>query len=264
MPLADKRPDRTDPDQLCHFLLFRLCRALACPPAPRLLGSLWANRRGAQFFHCCSHDVRLCSPLTLLFTSFCVLPTLKPSFCSAVAVAQSLSCVWLFVTPWTAARQASLSFTISQSLLKLMSMESVMPSNHLILCRPLLLQPSTFPSNRVFPSELALHIRWPKYWSFSFSQRLRSLDPTVLYVFGSHCTLCLIFSSEQNFTLRTFLLFSFLWRPSRAKLIFLAYSQWPTNPSITPQRFHPLQMLSVFKRATYFFFQSKYFKRFLK
>ena len=67
MPLADKWPDRTDPDQLCHFLLFRLCRALACPPAPRLLGSLWVNRRGAQFFHCCSHDVRLCSPLTLLF-----------------------------------------------------------------------------------------------------------------------------------------------------------------------------------------------------
>ena len=91
-----------------------------------------------------------------------------------------------------------------------------------------------------------------------------SLDPTVLYVFGSHCTLCVIFSSEQNFTVWTFLLFSFLWRPSQAKLIFLAYSQWPTNPSRTPQRFHPLQMLSVFKRATYFFFQSKYFKRFLK
>ena len=73
------------------------------------------------------------------------------------------------MTPWTAACQASLPFTISQSLLKLMSIESVMPSNHLIICRPLLLLPSAFPSIRVFSSELALHIRWPKYWSFSFS-----------------------------------------------------------------------------------------------
>ena len=72
-------------------------------------------------------------------------------------------------TPWAAARQAPLSFTISQSLLKLMSIESVMPSNHLILCRPLLLLPSIFPSIRVFSSESALCIRWPKDWSFSFS-----------------------------------------------------------------------------------------------
>src|SRR5574340_437379 len=72
-------------------------------------------------------------------------------------------------TPWTAVRQASLSFTISQSSLKLMSIKSVMPSNHLILCRPLLLLPSIFPSIRVFPNESALRIRWPKYWSFSFS-----------------------------------------------------------------------------------------------
>ena len=82
---------------------------------------------------------------------------------------QLLSHVWLFGTPWTAARQASLSFTISWSLLKLMSTESVMPSNHLILCHPLLFLPSIFPSIRVFSSESALHIRWPKYWSFSFS-----------------------------------------------------------------------------------------------
>ena len=86
-----------------------------------------------------------------------------------VIVVQSLSCVWLFVTPWTSARQASLSFTISQSLFKLMSIESVMPSNHLILCHPLLLLLSTFPSIRVFSNESALRIRWPKYWSFSFS-----------------------------------------------------------------------------------------------
>ena len=82
---------------------------------------------------------------------------------------QSLSCVWLFATPWTAARQASLSITNSWSLLKLMSMESVMPFNRLILCHPLLLLPSIFPSIRVFSNESVLHIRWPKYWSFSFN-----------------------------------------------------------------------------------------------
>ena len=82
---------------------------------------------------------------------------------------QSLSCVRLFVTPWTAALQASLFITNSQSLLKLMSIESVMPSNHFILCRPLLLLPSIFPSIRVFSSESVLHIKWPKYWNFSFS-----------------------------------------------------------------------------------------------
>ena len=74
-------------------------------------------------------------------------------------------------TPWTAAHQASLSITNSRSLLKLMSIESVMPSNHLILCHPLLLPPSVFPSIKVFSSESVLHIRWPKYWSFSFSIR---------------------------------------------------------------------------------------------
>ena len=82
---------------------------------------------------------------------------------------QSLRHVRLFVTPWTAARQASLSFTISQSLLRLISIESVMPSSHLILCHPLLLLPSIFPSIRVFSKESALRIRWPKYWSFSIS-----------------------------------------------------------------------------------------------
>ena len=82
---------------------------------------------------------------------------------------QSLSRVRLFATPWKAARQASLSTTNSQSLLKLMSIESVMPSKHLILCRPLLLLPSIFPSIRVFSNESVLHIRWPKDWSFSFS-----------------------------------------------------------------------------------------------
>ena len=81
---------------------------------------------------------------------------------------QSLSCVQFFVIPWTATRQASLSITNSWSFLKLMSIELVMPSNHLILCHPLLL-PSLFPSIRVFSNESVLPIRWPKYWSFSFS-----------------------------------------------------------------------------------------------
>ena len=86
-----------------------------------------------------------------------------------ISSVQLFSCVRLFATPWTAARQASRSITNSQSLLKLMSFESVMPSNHLILCHPLLLLPSIFPSIRVFLNESVLHIRWPKYWSLSFS-----------------------------------------------------------------------------------------------
>ena len=82
---------------------------------------------------------------------------------------QSLSCVWLFANPWTAAFQAPPSFTISWSLLKLTSIESVISSNHLVFCHPLLLLPSIFPSIRVFSNESVLHIRWPKYWSFSIS-----------------------------------------------------------------------------------------------
>ena len=88
---------------------------------------------------------------------------------SVVAVLQLLSCIQLFVTPWTAAHHTSLSFIVSWSLLKLMSIELVMLSNHLILCCPLLLLPSIFPSIRAFSNESALHIRWPKYWSFSIS-----------------------------------------------------------------------------------------------
>ena len=93
---------------------------------------------------------------------------LKMSF-QYVSSVQLLSCVWLFATLWTAKCQASLSITNSWSLLKLMSIESVMPSNHLILCCPFLLTPSIFPSIRVFSNESVLLIRWPKYWSFSFS-----------------------------------------------------------------------------------------------
>ena len=93
-----------------------------------------------------------------------------------ISSVQSLSHVWLFATPWTAACQASLSIANSHSLLKLMSIEWVIPSNHLILCHPFLLLPSIFPSIRVFSNESVLHIRWPKYWSFSFS-----ISPTSEY-----------------------------------------------------------------------------------
>ena len=102
--------------------------------------------------------------------STCCVTRLSVQFSSV----QPLSCVPLFSTPWIAARQASLSITNSRSLLKLMSIESVMPSSHLILCRPFLLLPPTPPSIRVFSNESALRIRWPKYWSFSFSKALES------------------------------------------------------------------------------------------
>ena len=99
--------------------------------------------------------------LRLQMTAFC-LTVWKHSV-------QSLSRVRLFATPWIAARQASLSITNSWSSLRLMSIESVMPCNHIILCHPFLLQPSIFPSIRVFSKESALRMRWPKYWSFSFN-----------------------------------------------------------------------------------------------
>ena len=104
------------------------------------------------------------------------------------SLVQLLSCVQPFATPWTAARQVSLSITNSQSLLKLMSIESVMPFNHLILCHPLLLLPSIFPIIRVFPKESVLHIKWPEYWSFSFStspsNEYSGLFPFRIYWFG--------------------------------------------------------------------------------
>ena len=103
-----------------------------------------------------------------LFLDFSFLASRTLGNYSFISV-QSLSHVRLFVTPWTTAHQASLSITNSHSLLKLMSIESVMPSNHLILSHPLLLLPSIFPSIRIFPNESALGIRWPKYWIFSFN-----------------------------------------------------------------------------------------------
>ena len=125
------------------------------------------------------------------------------------SLVKSLSCVRLFATPWTTACQASLSITNSWSLLKLMSIELVMPSNHLILCRPLLLLPSIIPSIRVFSNESLLRIRWPKYWSFSFnispsnehsgliSFRMNWLDP--LAVQGTLNSLLQHHSSKAQF-----------------------------------------------------------------
>ena len=92
-----------------------------------------------------------------------------------------LSCVQLFATPWTVAHKASLSITNSQSLPKLMSIESVMPSSHLIFCHPLLLLPSIFPSIRVFSNESAFHIRWPKYWHFSFNISPSNEHPGLIF-----------------------------------------------------------------------------------
>ena len=118
-------------------------------------GSTWWGRSRA----CCRPWLPLLSPAS----------SLPPITFLSFSSVQSLSHVRLFVTPWTVACQASLPITNSWSLLRLRSIKSMMPSNHLILCRSLLLLPSVFPSIRVFSNESALHIRWPKYWSFSFS-----------------------------------------------------------------------------------------------
>ena len=126
------------------------------------------ERRGAALGRTlCTQPLPLCACWVLMPRALGP-PCGVLSFTSVSSV-QSLSRVRLFATPWTAARQASLSISNSWSFLKLMSVESVMPSNRLILCRPLLLPPSIFPSIRVFSNEPVLHIRWPKYWSFSFS-----------------------------------------------------------------------------------------------
>ena len=106
---------------------------------------------------------------TISFLSQCFVRSASRLFNSLTLVVQSLSYVWLLLTPWTAAGQASLSITNSRNLFKLMSIELVMPSNHLNLCHPLLLLPSIFSSIRIFSNESTLCIRWPKYWSFSFS-----------------------------------------------------------------------------------------------
>ena len=155
---------------------------------------------------------------------------------------QSLSHVWFFVTPWTAAGQASLSLTISCSLLKLKSIDSVMPSNHLILCGPLLLLPSIFRSKRVFSSESALHIRWPKYWIFSFSicpssecSGLISFRIDWFDLLGVQETLSRIFSNtavrrHQFFGAQRFLLSSShsgIWLLEKLQLWLCSLACWP-------------------------------------
>ena len=116
-----------------------------------------------------SNHLVFCHPLLRLPSVFSSIRVFSNESDLLISSVQSLSHVRLFVTPWTATHQASLSIINSWSLLKLMSIKSVIPSNHLILCRPLLLQPSIFPSIRVFSNESVLRIRWPKYWSFNFS-----------------------------------------------------------------------------------------------
>ena len=142
----------------------------------------WWRHYGKQYAHS-SRKLKIELPYDLtiiyipLYKSRGNRITISKRYCTPVFTAtwvtiislQLLSHVWLFVTPWTAAHQASLSITSSQSLTKLISIESVMPSNHLILYHPLLLLPSIFPSIRVFSNESVLWIRWPKYWTFSFS-----------------------------------------------------------------------------------------------
>ena len=134
--------------------------SLAC-----LIFSYWMNMAGSP----CHGGLCWCFEKMFPFnqTSICI--GFPASILILFSSVQSLSCVWLFANPWTAACQASLPITNFQSLLKLMSIELVMPSNHLILCCPLLLPPSVFPSIRVFSNESVLRIRWPKYWSFNFS-----------------------------------------------------------------------------------------------
>ena len=132
---------------------------------------------------------------------------------------QSLSCVRLFATPWTAARQASLSITNSQSSPKLMSIESMMPSNHLIFCHPLLLLPSIVPNIRFFSNESALHIRWPKYWSFSFSFSLSLFSDSYIFQVKPEILKCTI-KAYLNLLLQ-------LYCPSFRKLLSIPKTSLP-------------------------------------
>ena len=180
---------------------------------------------------------------------------------STNVVVQSLSLIQLFVTPWTAARQVSLSFTISW-LLKLMSIESMMSSNHIILCHPLLLLSSIFPRNRVFSSESVLHIRWPKYWSFSFNvspsneysalMSLRMDWVDLLSVKGILKSLLQHHSSKASILRGLAFLMIQLWCLSSGSFFFLSFSfhrwhgstelhsEWLLKPSCTALNLGPM------------------------
>ena len=125
------------------------------------------NRNRTHYSYICAAGYKL--RMMLCYVSLAMFVHGGYGRCGWFSSVQLLSHVWLFATPWTATWQASLSINNSWSLLKLMSIKLVMPSNHLILCRPLLLLPSILPSIRVFSNESVLHTTWPKYWSFSFS-----------------------------------------------------------------------------------------------
>ena len=168
---------------------------------------------------------------------------------------QSLSCVRLFATPWTTACQASLSITNSWSLLKLMSIQSVMPSNHLILCRPLLLLLSIFPNIRVFSNDSVLHIRWPKYWSFSFSIspsneysglisfRIDWLD--LLVVQGTFQSLLQHHSSKASILQHlAFFIVQFL-HPYMASGKIIALTRWTFVGKVMPLLFNMLSRLVI-------------------
>ena len=157
---------------------------------------------------------------------------MQPVILGRFSSVQSLSHVRLFATPWIAARQASLSITNYQSLLKLMSIESVMPSNHLILCRPLLL-PSIFPSIRVFSNESALHMRGPKYWSFSFNIIPSKEHPGLIFRMDWLDLLALqgtLESSTPQFKSINSLVLSFLYSPTLTSIMTtgktIALTRW--------------------------------------
>ena len=151
---------------------------------------------------------------------------------------QSLSRVQLFSTPWIAARQASLSTTNSRSSLRLASIESVMPSSHLILCRPLLLLPSIFPSIRVFSNESALHIRWPKYWSFSFNISPSSEHPGLISFRMDWLDLLAV-----QGTLKSLL----QYHSSKASILCLQPSLWSNSHICT----WPLEKIIALNRRTF-------------
>ena len=152
-----------------------------------------------------------------------------------IRLVQSLGHVWLFATPWIAARQASLSIINSQSLLKLMSIKWMMPSSHLILCHPLFLLPPILPSIRVFSSESTLHVRWPKYWSYSFSINPSKEHPglisfrmdwlDLLAVQGTLCSLLQHHSSKAS-----------ILRCSAFFIVQLSHSYMPTGKTIALTR----------------------------